>query len=348
MLIFVCVLRAEQPLNETSATEDSPAIFDTKFNSSAKDYSGGYVGLGVNVGVHETKIDANREFEAPTRFRATTFGGVVSVGFQHNVCGNFMIGVEVGADMGRSGKRARIGGNIRNNSAMMLAYRDDYSTKEGILRQMFDNIGDDAFDTQDVDNGYQYVLNRDVYSRFVRAMRCLGGTVDFIAANNNNFMTANADANDIWYNPGGGYQANPAAVFSNFVGRAAINNIYDLGNGNFQNGYESLREFAREHFPAIFDALGHMAEREIVIWDNGAVRGPSVQADGIVNADGANAIGGGSNDILWEIPRQLSIFFNDEYVVGYENIGVNPAGRNIEDLRRDIEDLYNPDLSLDS
>jgi hypothetical protein len=79
--------------------------------------------------------------------------------------------------------------------------------------------------------------------------------------------------------------------------------------------------------------------------DNAAVRGASVQADGTVNADGVNAIGGENNGILWEIPHQLSIFFNDEYIVSYENIGVNPAGRNIADLRREIEDLYNPDFS---
>jgi hypothetical protein len=345
LLVFAFELQAEKSVNKTSDNSASHAIFDEKFNSSAKNYAGFTVGVGVNVGIHETKVEVNKEFEAPTKFLATTFGGVVSFGFQQNVCGNFMIGVEFGADMGGAGKQARIGGKIRDNSLLRSAYIEDYSKKEGILRQMFDNIGDDALDTRLVNNGQQYVLNTNVYGRFVKSMRCLGGTVDFISANNNNFMTADADINGVWHNPGGGYQGNQNAVFANFVGRVTINNINDLGNGNFQSGYEAVREFTREHFPAISDALGHMAEQPIAIMGNNALLGPSVQANGTVNNDGANAIGGVNNDILWEIPHQLSIFFNDGYIDSYENIGVNHAGRNIADLRREIEDLYNPDNS---
>jgi hypothetical protein len=344
LLVFAFELQAKESVNETSPKDDSPAVFSTKFNSSVKDYAGLTVGVGVNIGVHETKVKANKEFDAPTRVKATTFGGTIAVGFQKAICGNCFVGFEVGADIGGTGKRARIGGNIGDNSAMMLAYRDDYSRKEGILRQMFDNIGDDAFDTRDIDNELQYVLSERVYGRFILSMRCLGGTSNFTSANNNSFMTADAHNNGIWYNTDGIYQANPDAVFANFIGGMSMINIRALGNGNFQSGYEIMKEFTRENFPIIYDALGHMAEQQIAVMGNGAVLGPSVNQDGTVNADGVGAIDE-QNDILWEIPHQLSIFFNDEYIRRYENIGVNPVGRDINALRREIEALYNPDNS---
>jgi hypothetical protein len=335
--IFAFGLNAEGVENESTEKDKSPAVLA----SGAKAFDGFTVGAGVNIGAHETNVKINKEFDAPTRVRATTFGGIVALGYQQAVCGNFTIGLEIGADLGGSGKRARIGGNIKNNSLMMAAYRDDYSSKEGILRQMFDNIGDDAFDTQDVDDGLQYVLREEVYGRFIISMRCLGGTSDFASANSNGFMTSAADNHGIWYNPGGGYQANPNAVFANFVGGMTMANLSNLGNGNLQVGYEAMREFTRENFPAIYDALGHMAEQRIVVMDNAVAFGPSVNRDGTVNADGTIV----AYNILWNVPHQLATFFNDEYIDGYENIGVNPAGRDIEALRREIEDLYNPDNS---
>jgi hypothetical protein len=118
-------------------------------------------------------------------------------------------------------------------------------------------------------------------------------------------------------------------------------NIRALGDGNLQSGYEIMREFTKESFPAIYDALGHMAEQRIVIMDNGAVFGASVNQDGTVNDDGTVNT---QHNILWEIPNQLSIFFNGEYIRSYGNIGVNPVGRDINVLRREIKELYNPRL----
>jgi hypothetical protein len=212
--------------------------------------------------------------------------------------------------------------------------------KRIVLQQIFHCIGGCALDTGDVDDGLQYVLSEEVYGRFILSMRCLGGTADFTLANNNGFMIADAHNNRIWYNLDGIYRANPDAVFANFVGEVAMTNIRALGDGNLQIGYEEMREFTKESFPAIYDALGHMAEQQIAIMGNGAVFGSSVNQDGTVNADGTVD----EHNILWEVPNQLSIFFNGEYIRGYGNIGVNPAGRDVNILRREIKELYNPHL----
>ncbi|MDR2794410.1 MAG: hypothetical protein LBB12_01375 [Holosporaceae bacterium] len=361
LLVLACELQAEgltekQPSDNvaspvasdaTSKTESpgsgtaSTAIFDTKINSSAEDYAGGYVGLGVNVGVHETNAKVNKEFEAPTRFRATTFSGTVAFGFQQPVSGNFMIGFEVGADMGGTGKRARIGGNIRNNSAMMLAYRDDYSTKEGILRQMFDNIATspDALgdDYPVVTLAGSHIINAGVYGRFVQAMRYFGGTSNFSIGNRNNFMTAPAGGGVF----DGTYNANANAVFVDFIGERTAGNIRGLSGSNLQAGYAVMHEFIRSNFPTIADALGHMAERPMMA--ENPIAGPSVDPNGNVNNDGTVDVNG---NVHWAVARELSRFFGGDYVIyEYENIGVNPAGRNIADLRREMEDLYNPDNS---
>jgi hypothetical protein len=340
LLVFAFELQAKESVNETSEKDDSSVVFSTKFNSSVKDYVGFTVGVGMNIGVHETKVEANREFDTPTRVRATTFGGTVAVGFQKAVCGNCFVGFEVGADIGGTGKRARIGGNIRDNSAMMLAYRDDYSKKEGILRQMFDNIATspDALgdDYHVVTLAGSHIIDVEVYGRFVQSMRYFGGTGDFSLGNHNNFMISPAGGGVF----DGTYTANPNAVFADFIGERALINIRNLANGDLQGGYNAIREFTGENFPAIADALGHMAEQPIIAGD--PVRGPSVNPNGNANNDGTVEAG----NVHWTVARELSRFLGGDYVIyEYENIGVNPDGRNIADLRREIDDLYNPDNS---
>jgi hypothetical protein len=340
VLVFVLGLQAEEAVDKTSTSGGSSAIFDEKFNSSAKDYAGFTVGVGVNVGVHEINVEANREFEAPTRFRVATLGGTVAFGYQQVVCGNCFVGIEVGADIGGTERRACLGGKIKSGSLMAAAYRGDYSEKEGILRQMFDNIatspnalGDDY---HVITLAGSHIINVGVYGRFIQAMRYLGGTGDFSLGNHNNFMTSPA-GNGVF---NGAYLANPDAVFADFIGERALINIENLANGDSQGGYNVIREFMGSNFPTIADALGHMAEQLIIADDD--FRGPSVNPNGI--ADNHGTIDSGN--VHWMVARELSRFFSGDYVIyEYENIGVNPAGRNIEALRQEMEDLYNPDNS---
>jgi hypothetical protein len=339
LLVFAFELQAKESVNETSEKDDSPAVFSTKFNSSVKDYAGLTVGVGVNIGIHETKVEANREFDAPTRVRATTFGGTIAVGFQKAICGNCFVGFEVGADIGGTGKRARIGGNIRDNSLMMSSYIEDYSRKESILRQIFDNINE-ALNTHTI-SSLLYVIDSHVYEGFIRSMRYIGGVGDFSFGNRNNFMTTTASGHGVFYNPGGGYIANHNAVFADFIGERAISNVGNLTGNGLQSGYNTIREFVGANFPAISDALAHMAEQEIEVGIDGNVTGPSVDQNGNVNNDGTVEAG----NIIWNVADELHDFFGGDYLLRYENVGVNPAGRDIDALRREIEDLYNPDNS---
>ncbi|GHT92859.1 hypothetical protein FACS1894122_07240 [Alphaproteobacteria bacterium] len=320
----------------------------------AKAFEGFTIGAGLNVGVQKTSSEANREFrDASTSVNSTMYGCTVAIGYQKAVSGNFTVGIEVGADIGGASKSVRIGGVIKDDSSIaiaanrdaMAAERDyykageDYLKKERILRQMFHNISSspNAFGgNYDVDTlASSHIVDVDVYGGFVRSMRYLGGEADFSTGNRNNFMTTPAGGGVF----DGAYDANPLAVLADFVGERSINSIRSLGGGDLHDGYDKIREFVGAKFPAISDALGHMAEQPITAAD--PIFGPSVAHNGNVDTDGNVE----SGNVHWAVAFQLHKFFAGEYIREYPNIGINPAGRNIEDLRKEIENLYNPNNS---
>ena len=222
-----------------------------------------------------------------------------------------------------------------------------YLIKENILRQMFDNIGSTALNVSVLSitgiGGTETIMTMDVYRQFVQAMRHIGGTVTFENANRNNFLTNAADANGVFVSNAGDDWGNPNATFANFIGDVAQTNIRNL-TGDLASGYAEMSEFARIHFPAIADALGHMAEVPIsnIHGDpTDIVCGPVVDQNGnIVNA----TVPVGLNGIHWEIGESLAQVFtySDTIVLSYSLLGVPIDDRNVDELNREMEALYNP------
>ena len=224
--------------------------------------------------------------------------------------------------------------------------RVQYLIKANILRQMFDNIGSTALNVTYLavpGHGHaETIMTMDVYRQFIQAMRHIGGTVTFDNANRNNFLTNAADANgvfeisndvDDW--------GNPNATFANFIGDVAQTNIRNL-SGDLASGYAAMSEFTRTHFPAIADALGHMAEVPIASYlstPTDVLCGPVVDQNGdIVNA----TVPAGLNGIHWEIGHTLARVLLNIYFSDYGRLGVPAEGRDVDEFNREMEALYNP------
>jgi hypothetical protein len=217
--------------------------------------------------------------------------------------------------------------------------------KESILRQIFHEMSSVAFNTWIIENA-QHIIDAKVYGKFVSSMRYLGETADFSIGNHEGFMIASSDdplceISRVYT----GNDPNPKAVFVDFVGERAINNIIHIGEGDLMKGYTLMRGFIKSTFPAISDAIGHLAEQKIKT-SNTAVWGPRVNAEGNVIDKCCNHAGWPDSfdtSIHWIVAKQLGEFFGGEYISGYENLGINPVGRDIEALRKEIENLYNPE-----
>ena len=151
-----------------------------------------------------------------------------------------------------------MGGRFQTNSFLNAAYREDYSVKEGIVRQMLTKIAG-ALNPERIDPTL-YLLHKDPYSRFVRTIRYLGGRA--LPANIGDFLTSN-DETAPFYEDGtnpAGYSSNPQAVFAGFVGNNTFNNIKTLGNGDLMSGYAAVREFISENYSGVSIAFQNIAE----------------------------------------------------------------------------------------
>jgi hypothetical protein len=204
-----------------------------------------------------------------------------------------------------------------------------------------------------------HIMDLKVYSYFIMAIRYLGGSVDFSIGNRDNFLLTPSTGRVFSYTR----EANPQAVFASFIGERMFDNIKLIGNGNLQNGYDAIQKYTLSHYPSIADAFGHLAEQKIDVIYNTAVCGPRVDSDGSVvgvccNHD--NFVRNHSNvppdkmgeiialwdaSVHWEVAHQLSVFFGGKFAIcDYSNIGVNSTGRDIEALKKEINDLS--DFSL--
>ncbi|MDR1236339.1 MAG: hypothetical protein LBJ96_05015 [Holosporaceae bacterium] len=299
LLVLVFGLQAREPQQSSDNNVDSVPVFDEAkpkipgdtsdaSEGSAKDYAGFTVGVGVNVGVQKTDCDANREFRnAPASVNSTCYGGVVTVGYQHNICGNCFVGIEIGADFGSGSKRFHTGGIPKNESWFVKA---DYLQKTAIIQQMFRGISNalwvdpayrpPSFTAWNLNNN---TVNGNVWRQFLCAMRYFGGNTNadihnLVSVDGTpgvavaQFMSHIPNPVDRVYT----VDAAPApvpnvnAVLASFVGAHTIDNIMSIAEGDLLNGFRDLRGFIGDNFPNLAHILGHIGGNDFYDMRNAA------------------------------------------------------------------------------
>lgn len=307
------------------------------FQLSPKDYTKVFVGAGVTIGNQKVDADINSRFEAQkSSFSSTTYGGTVAIGYNYNFRNtNFIIGVEVGADLGKQSSSVVLGGKFRTDSDISLRYRYDYLLKESIICQSITQIADQM---KNIEQAHEIwgttdtLLNKEAFRKFICSMRYLGGASD--SYYNSTFMNSSTS--------GGGLD-NENANFIDFIGEPAYNNIRTIGNGDIRKGYENVREFLTNNYPHFANTLTHLTEINMVNTDNNEFcSGIDSRGEYIYPEDPYKD---------GEISERLSKFFdgpnsndNDLY---YESLGIahDEVTTLNENILKDIDNIYNPDNS---
>jgi hypothetical protein len=290
-------LQADELAKKSLSNDTLPAILDTKkleispnksdadaradYNSSAKDYDGGYFGFGPSVGVQKTSATGNREFKNVSESAySSTFGGIAAIGYQF-AAHNFIFGAEIGVDLGSGPKRLRVGGELGENSAGFQYLQRQYLLSQ-IVNSYFRNLSPyllpDLAGTS---------INRNAWSNFLRVNRYLGGAVDAGIVNPDGepgpiisgFING---AHSQLYVAAGN---NPAATYSSFIGQATANGISVLGNGNLALAMKEMRNFIISNNSDLANTLRSIGEANF-LYNHAQVANSSVLADlGAIDVD---------------------------------------------------------------
>lgn len=297
---------------------------------NAENFGGGYCGVGVSVGAKTTTADINSEFRNRSNSMSSAFyGGSANVGYQHRICGNCFVGIEMGIDLG-SASKAKVGGVLKSDSYYV---QSEYA-KRDILRQMFHETAT-SFDTG-LGEGvgtYNNVISADVWSNFVNVLRFVGGANVNIQ---NNFVTDPADANPLFDSTT--YNANANARLQNIIGNTYAR-ISVYGNGDVFSVFQDLQEFVTNRYPICAAALRNFAQQDL--YDH-------IHALGTV---AGTAAGGGT-----ALPDALVFILNDFFSgsllrTQLQSIGVNPAnmgGATWDNLVAEINAIFNPSAAHDA
>jgi hypothetical protein len=281
----------------------------------------------VNVEIQKTSSDVNREFRgAPTSINSTRYGGTVTVGYQHNICGNFSIGIEVGADFGSGAKRMPIGGVLRNDSAVAMSAGDDYYKRRGILQQVLQNVSD-AIGNRGVPFRQHTIVSGQAWQDLLRTFRYWGGAANSanVPIDAANLPDGNLRAfilnNRTVVNNGGVYDQNQymiqvanadvtrEAITGNPVNLVhfmphALQNITQLGDSisggrdhdrNTLVGMRVMREFVHERFSDVERIFGNIAANPITNIGGAVLLNPNVDFGnpapaGLTDSGGARTV----------------------------------------------------------
>ena len=298
--------------------------------SNAENFGGGYCGVGISVGAKTTTADINSEFRNRSNSMSSAFyGGSANVGYQHRICGNCFVGIEMGVDLG-SASKAKVGGVLKSDSY----YIQNEYTKREILRQMFHETAV-SFDMKIMPNdlnSYNNVIAANVWNNFVNVLRFVGGANVNIQ---NNFVTDPADANPL-FDPTT-YNANANARLQNIIGNTYAR-ISVYGNGDVFSVFQDLQEFVTNRYPICAAALRNFAQQDLYPVSS---TGPAI----------AGTAAGGGTALPDVSVFLLNDFFSGRLFTSYlAAIGVNPAnmgGATWDNLVAEINTILNPSAAHD-
>lgn len=299
--------------------------------SNAENFGEGYCGVGVSVGVKTTTADINSEFRNRSNSMSSAFyGGSANVGYQHRICGNCFVGIEMGVDLG-SASKAKVGGVLKSDSYYI---QNEYVKRE-ILRQMFHETAV-SFDMKIMPNdlnSYNNVIAANVWNNFVNVLRFVGGANVNIQ---NNFVTDPADANPL-FDPTT-YNANANARLQNIIGNTYAR-ISVYGNGDVFSVFQDLQEFVTNRYPICAAALRNFAQQDLYPVSS---TGPAI----------AGTAAGGGTALPDVSVFLLNDFFSGRLFTSYlAAIGVNPAnmgGATWDNLVAEINTILNPSAADDA
>ncbi|MDR3155774.1 MAG: hypothetical protein LBT90_01570 [Holosporaceae bacterium] len=217
--------------------------------------------VGLGIGAASTNYLATSNTSVCGSVTGTALDGSVSVGYQYPISKNCRIGVEIGADFGTGGKILNFQANTITGRQLNLQFT------RGVLAQMLMNISNNicGFNVPWNARDNSGIIHSEVWPKFAKTMRYLGGNsailtsdeIDFIQANPNNDNVFRINNTTI-----GNSIPNENAVFANFVSNA-IPNICTLGNGNIISGMQQLRTFITNNYSHLSYALANLASTNV-------------------------------------------------------------------------------------
>ncbi len=301
---------------------------------NAENFGGGYCGVGVSVGVKTTTADINSEFRNRSNSMSSAFyGGSANVGYQHRICGNCFVGIEMGVDLG-SASKAKVGGVLKSDSYYI---QSTYAKRE-LLRQILLESSY-AFDTRrGADSALLRVVDSGVWNSFVSVLRYIGGAnIDVSNPHLRQFITSPAHAGGIFNPP------NANATLRNFMGRA-MDRITEAGrleissinaDQNLYRGLAIMREFVTTRYPLYAQALSHIADQDLSLYNT--------------NGTQAGSRYGGGTDLNGETSFSMLCFFRNAWIyINLNHIGINPATLNEDELEAVMNTIYVPTAADDA
>ena len=303
---------------------------------NAENFGGGYCGVGVSVGAKTTTADINSEFRNRSNSMSSAFyGGSANVGYQHRICGNCFVGIEMGVDLG-SASKAKVGGVLKSDSYYV---QSEYA-KRDILRQMLLESFN-AFDThRGADPALLRVVDSGVWNNFVSVLRYIGGAnIDISNPQLRQFITAPAHAGGVFSI---GNPPNTNATLRNFMGRA-MDRITEMGrleissisvDQNLYHGLAVMREFVTTRYPLYAQALSHIADNDLATISS-------------VGQPGSHY--GGASDLNGQSTYNMATFFkNNMNILRVNYLGIDPATLNEDELEAVMNTIYVPTAADDA
>ncbi|GHT91996.1 hypothetical protein FACS1894122_05230 [Alphaproteobacteria bacterium] len=273
-LFFSYVYAEDEVKQEASACE------------GAKDFEGFSIGVGINIGLQDTLASGNREFkDVPESKYSTTFAGRVAVGYQKAVCGNFLLGIEAGIDMGSRPKPLKVGGELRENS---IGFR--YLCRQYALSQIINSYYR-SFDPYTIPAGDNTpTVDGNVWRNFLKVNRYLGGAsnadvpglINIDGTPGSTISTFINGAYSPLYEENG---SNTNATYLSCIEELAAHNISLIGNGSLSTGMKEIRDFIVSNNTDLANTLKSIGEGPI--------------GNGEDNPVGDTAINGQANSIDW-------------------------------------------------
>ncbi|MDR1982408.1 MAG: hypothetical protein LBQ08_01245 [Holosporaceae bacterium] len=310
--IFSQMIYADSQYKDAKYSKSNAKESDAKFNDQnveVRDFAGGYMGLGINVGLQKTSAE-EKVMRASQGAYSTTFGISTSVGYQAAVGGKFLLGVEAGLDFGSSPSQLKVRNCVSENSIELL--KRHYALSQ-IISSYCRTMS--AFHI-----GGSPAISGGPWRNFLVINRYLGGATNSDIPNVGGalgpFDLVNPDGTPGAYISAfvnGAYSLlrttipNVNATFSSFVGQNTVDSITSLlGEGSLDRALRELRNYIISNNTDLAITLRSIGEQAV-----------AVQPASTINAAAANV-----NHLA---PAAMSNLFSGTGITSLDEIGIGGA-----------------------